>query len=121
MLGRLAPRQGYHQKKKRRIKRVTLICQECGEEYEAYPYEEKTRKFCSRTCSSRNYNRTRIIYTIKEKKCEHCGEMFLIKSFPNKKEQRYCCCDCANKDRAKLKNEKIYQGVENEYVNVCNV
>lgn len=122
MLGKLTPKQGYHQKKKRRITRVTLICQECGKEYEAFPYEAKTRKFCSRTCSSRNYHKTTIIYELKTKKCLHCGEEFTFKSYKRKKDQRFCSTDCCNKWNWNEKNKNKLKEIEREYNEfVCNV
>lgn len=119
---KLAPTFGYHQKKKRRLKRVTLICQECGEEYEVYPYEENIRKFCSRTCGSRNFNRTRKTSRIVTKNCEYCGEEFTRVVRKSKKDPKYCCTDCANRHRVILKAEREFKEVENGLnEQLCNV
>ena len=119
MIGKLAPRQGRHYKKKQRLKRVTLICEECNEEYEVYPYEEGKRRFCSRTCASRNYHRKVIKRRVITKNCEYCGEEFTRIVPHSKPDPKYCCTDCANKKRWNIKLEKDYLEVANEYL--CNV
>ena len=117
MLGKLNPQTvGRKKNKKNRSKPITLICNECGKEYNVYNYQRDTRKFCSRECSSRNYNRTRTIYTLKEKECLYCGDKFTTKSYPRKPDIKYCCSDCANKHREILKKQRKEENEE-----MCNM
>lgn len=121
MFVKLAPTLGKPSKKKRSNGKKTIFmkCQECGIYFETPSYMKGKRKYCSRTCGSRAYNRTRKIHTIKTEKCLLCGDEFTFKSFPNKKDQRFCCVDCANrynrsKDYEKRYEEKIKE-VERDY------
>lgn len=111
---KLAPTYGYYQKKKRRITRITLICQECGEEYEVYPYEKDKRKYCSRTCASRNFNRTRTTKRVVTKECGYCGEEFTRVVQKSRPEPKYCCTDCANRHRVVLQRKREFEEVERE-------
>ena len=117
MLGKLAPKEiGYKKKKKNRNKPITLICKECGKEYNVYNYAKDSRKFCSVTCSSKNYNRTRTVHKVIETECLHCGDKFTQKSYPNKPDKKYCCSDCANKHREILKKQR-----KEEDEKMCNM
>ena len=124
MLGKLAPKLGRPQKKKRANQRKTVMlkCQECGKFYEVPHYYKDKSKFCSRTCSSRNQNRKRITRREVTKNCEYCGEEFTRIVARSKPDPRYCCTDCANKNREILKREKINRQVESEFNEfMCNV
>ena len=128
-LGALAPKLGRPIKKKKRSncrKTVFLKCQECGKYYEVPYYDKNKRKYCSRTCGSRAFNRTRKIYTLKTVNCLCCGDEFTFKSYPTKKDQRFCCTDCANKfNRAREYEErraKLMEEIERDYNELmCNV
>lgn len=122
MLGKLEPRMiGWTRpKKKNRTRPITLMCKECGEEFNVCNYEKDTRKFCSRTCASRNYHRTTIVHTVKETACEYCGDKFTQKSYPRKPDKRYCCSDCANKHREILKREREIAQLEKDFQEVVN-
>lgn len=94
--------------KKQRIKRSTdrfkIICKECGKEFLVCNCFKDKRKYCSRECASRNYQRTRINHRIVTKKCAYCGEEFTRKVAKSKHEPIYCSTDCANRHRVvKLK------------------
>ena len=127
-LGALAPRLGRPVKKKRSNGRTTIFlkCQECGVYYEVPSYMEGKRKYCSRTCGSRAFNRTRKIYTLKTVNCLCCGDEFTFKSYPTRKDKRFCCTDCANKfNRAREYEErraKLMEEIERDYNELmCNV
>lgn len=109
MIGKLAPTIYGSKKKKNRIKSVTLICEECGEEFLVFNYEKDTRKYCSRTCASRNYNRTRKIDR-GTRKCEYCGKEFAVTINKNVK---HCSKKCSAINRcekqAKLKEILAYE------------
>lgn len=104
MIGKLAPSTyGFARKKKNRNKNITLICEECGEEFLVCNYEKDTRKYCSRTCASRNFNRTRKIDR-GTRKCEYCGEEFAVTINKN---VRYCSKRCSAIHRCEKKqNDK---------------
>lgn len=128
MFAKLAPTLGRPPKKKRKNqhKKVFLKCKECGRYFEVPHYDKNKRKFCSRTCSSRNYNRTRKKHTVVTKACLYCGEEFTCKSFPNKKEQRFCSTDCCNRYNRKKdyerRFEEKYKEVERDFNELmCNV
>ena len=67
----LAPKLGRPPKKKRANQRKTVMlkCQECGKFFEVPHYDKDKRKFCSRTCGSRNQNRKRMTRRIVTKNC----------------------------------------------------
>lgn len=110
MIGRLEPKlYGYITKKKNRRKETPLICKECGEEFYVYNYEKDTRKYCSRTCASRNYNRTRTIDR-GTRKCEYCGEEFKVTANKN---VRYCSKKCSAIHRCE-KQAKLKELATNE-------
>lgn len=93
MLGKLSPiMYGSTIKKKNRRKETPLICKECGEEFYVYRYEKDRRKFCSRTCASRNFNRTRKIDR-GTRICEYCGKEYKLTHV--NKNTRYCSRKCS--------------------------
>lgn len=92
MFVKLAPSLYGGRTKKKRNKTVTLVCKECGEEYMVYNYEKDKRKFCSRTCASRNFNRTRK----KDRGtriCAYCEKEYEL-TIVNKN-TRYCSRRCS--------------------------
>lgn len=93
MLGKLEPKI-YGNKKKKKVTRktVTLVCEECGEEYLVCNYEKDKRKFCSRTCASRNFNKTRIVDR-GTRICAYCGKEYEL-TYVNKY-TKYCSKRCA--------------------------
>ena len=117
MLGKLAPKLGRPPKKNRANQRKTVMlkCQECGKYFEVPHYDKDKRKFCSRTCGSRNQNRKRMTRRIVTKNCEYCGEEFTRTVARTKKDPRYCCTDCANKNREILKRERLIKQMESEF------
>lgn len=118
----LNPRYGYHIKKKRRLQRITLICQECEKEYEAYPFEKNKRKYCSRICASRNYHRTVNTKIEYKKDCLYCGEEFVRVRQKSKPEPKFCCTDCSNRYHANKRKLKPLKELEVEYsVELCDV
>lgn len=122
---KLAPTLGRPIKRKRTnsTKNVFLKCQHCGTFYEVPHFMKNRRKYCSRTCGSRAFNKTRQIYTVKTDSCLLCGDEFTFKSYPRKKDQRFCSTDCCNIYHRRIKrNEDIIKKAEEDFNElVCNV
>lgn len=68
----------------------TYNCTYCGEEFEAYPSQD--RKYCSRDCSYEH----RKERTNETRTCEHCGEDYEVQQ---SRKQKYCSTDCQHKAR----------------------
>ena len=112
-------RRGSGRGRKKYDKTVFLKCKECGKYFEIPDYNKTVRKFCSRTCGSRYNSFRRRTHTVKNANCLLCGEEFTYKSFPYKKQQRFCSTDCCNRfHRVKACEEnrrKLYEQVERDY------
>lgn len=83
----------------RPINKITVKCVICGNEFLAWPYEVKsgTRKYCSRSCSSKsktgnrgsNWQGGKI-----ERTCRRCGKKFKIFKGEVKEQGNYCSHEC---------------------------
>lgn len=110
MLGKLEQKIYGHKKKVAQRRKVNkIICEECGEEFYVDNYWSDKRKYCSRTCASRNYNRTRTIDR-GNRKCEYCGEEFKVTANKN---VRYCSKKCSAIHRCE-KQMKLKELATNE-------
>jgi len=77
----------------------TKICLECGKEFEkdvdfSFKYWSK-RKFCSRSCYRKNFDRTRTKHI-----CDYCGKEFFISPYKLKRNinwKNYCSVNCRKK------------------------
>jgi uncharacterized protein (DUF983 family) len=80
--------------------KVVKMCEQCGREYDAYPFEKDTRRFCSRECvgkwrsenirgDSHPFSKDKIVKT-----CEQCGGEF--EAIPSRKDARFCSNECHN-------------------------
>ena len=112
-LGRLEPKTyGYKKKDANRRKTHKLICEECGEEFYVDNHWKDKRRFCSRTCASRNYHK-KVKIDRGTRKCEYCGKEFEIKT--QHKKQRYCSKKCSAIHRCEKQAElKLMESVGNE-------
>lgn len=107
MLGKLETQAyGYKKKMANRRKVNMLICKECGEEFYVDNYWSDKRKYCSRTCASRNYNRTRTIDR-GTRKCEYCGKEFELTT--QKRNSRHCSkkCSAIHTAKKRMKDKEI--------------
>jgi len=76
--------------------KIIKICEECGKEYEAFPYELDTSRFCSIPCKNKNMT-TKILCT-----CLECGKEFkVIQSTIKKGDGKFCSKKCYGNNRIK--------------------
>ena len=95
---------------------VFLKCKYCGTFYEVSSFWIGKRKYCSRTCGSRAFNSTRKIFVEKTKNCLLCNDEFTFKSYPRKKDKRFCSTDCCNIYHRRVKrNEEIIKKAEEDF------
>ena len=76
---------------------ITVICQNCGKEFEAF--ECRKQKYCSSDCWY-EYTKKKN-FQEKAKSCNMCGKKFL----PKNKEQRFCSRKCSDKHQTMLVGE----------------
>lgn len=75
---------------------ITLICKQCGGEYNEKKDREDRSSFCSKKCQN-DYNRGRRKIGKIKKKCTNCGKEFL--SYRDKK-KKCCSRECAKERKA---------------------
>lgn len=79
---------------------VSLQCAKCGVGFRVPPSTAKTRKYCSRKCSTRSGdNHPEWQGGEREKQCQHCGKLFC--KLPNRaisvfRKQKFCSKACAD-------------------------
>jgi len=91
-------------------KRVTLICEQCGEPFQLPPSHAQGRRFCSTECRGK-FNVTSIT-----RDCEWCGKEFqAVFSIVQKGGGKFCSNLCASRARnpvEKIKTNCLYCGKE---------
>lgn len=83
-----------------RQRRITLICEQCGQPFER-PLSAKDTRFCSRACVS-IHSKKRNIEIVK---CAHCGQEFHAYI---SQARRYCSRDCFHKATINYKKTEQY-------------
>jgi len=100
------------------IKRVTVQCHTCGENYSVQPYLKDKRKFCSRKCLHA-FMRTRTgrsnpLYKRQQMNCEWCGKSVDVKR-AKIHEFKYCSRQCLGAATAhKMANKNGPTSIERE-------
>ena len=90
------------------MKKVKLICKNCGNEFEVIPSRSKTAKYCCRKCSDEaKHAKPNTI-------CTNCGKEFHMKQSRINKYPRnmgvFCCKECAAEYRKEwFKGENNHQ------------
>ena len=71
-------------------RRATLVCKQCGVEFDVVLSKAKTRKYCSRECwlKSKKAKRVKLITLT----CEQCGKKFDV--IPSDKNRKFCSVKC---------------------------
>jgi len=60
--------------------KVTLTCQQCGGQWQQYPWETDKNLYCSRKCFSESRKgRPKVLRAEREERaCLQCGKIFLV-------------------------------------------
>lgn len=82
-------------------KKVTKVCQFCGEEYEVPEFLSENSRFCSNNCKSA-WRRKAGLDNI-EVQCEICGKTFFTNKYSR---ARFCSPECRTIDRHNRKKSK---------------
>ena len=71
--------------------KIISICEQCGEEFDIFPYEKDTRRFCSAKC--------RVLWILEDKNksiiCDNCGEEFIRNILQIGEGKHFCSRECA--------------------------
>lgn len=65
--------------------------------------KRRQKKFCSLSCVSQYYGKKRIIETQRNKTCEECGKIFIIRKGDKR---RFCSNTCANRNMIKKRDKE---------------
>lgn len=73
-------------------KETTLICQNCGKEFQAYNVCSNRNKFCSNRCKSAWRRKSGVDNVVRI--CEYCGKEFTVNKYSKSK---FCSKSCGQK------------------------
>lgn len=92
--------------------KIKCICQECGKEFETFPYLKDKVKYCGKECKYKaKAKREKLLWSFKKKKkvilvCQNelCKKQFVVPNY-KKDKRKYCSRDCYLEAR-KRKHQK---------------